>query len=81
MSNYNFSKDKIDYAYTTTDGFYCVSVKEKKATIIRKLILTPEGNVDSFLKIGEIPQAITNPKHLAITVGFQVLHSQNVHIF
>uniref|UniRef100_A0A914PT19 Uncharacterized protein n=1 Tax=Panagrolaimus davidi TaxID=227884 RepID=A0A914PT19_9BILA len=80
MSNYNFSKDKIDYAYTTTDGFYCVSVKEKKATIIRKLILTPEGNVDSFLKVGEIPQAITNPKHLAITDLFAVIVSSRVRL-
>uniref|UniRef100_A0AC35G2M5 Uncharacterized protein n=1 Tax=Panagrolaimus sp. PS1159 TaxID=55785 RepID=A0AC35G2M5_9BILA len=74
------NKDKIDYAYTTTDGFYCVSVKEKKATIIRKLILTPEGNVDSFLKVGEIPQAITNPKHLAITDLFAVIVSSRVRL-
>ena len=67
-TNTNFSKDRINYAFAASNGFYCVSIKDDK-TFVRKLVLTPEGNVESYSKIGLINQAIFNPKHITITVS------------
>ena len=71
VSNTTFGKEKITYAFSTTDGFYCVTVKENKSTI-RKLLLAADGSMESYKKLGVINQPILNAKHLTITVSVNV---------
>ena len=67
----NFSKYPLTHVYRTSDGFYCVSTKQKeKLTFVSRLILEADGNIKSFTKLGSFPRAIQSRDQLTITVSF-----------
>jgi len=77
----NFSKYPLTYVYRTSDGFYCVSTKQKeKQTFVSKLILEGDGNIKSFTKLGSFPRAIQHRNQLTITDDFVVVITSKVHL-
>ncbi|KAE9549882.1 hypothetical protein FO519_006911 [Halicephalobus sp. NKZ332] len=77
----NFSKYPLTYVYRTSDGFYCVSTKQKeKQTFVSKLILEVDGNIKSFTNLGNFPKFIQNKKQLTITDDFVVVITSKVHL-